>query len=109
MAGNRITRRKSKELNCIERKHVISSGLELMSRRVCRTLVKEWTNLIELKKQSLIRKIAVHEEDKGKIADIFERINGAREQLVVRICVIVFAFSISLLILFHCPSHPFRW
>jgi hypothetical protein len=39
---------------------------------------------MELKQQSLIRKIAVHEEDKGKIADIFERINRAREQLVVR-------------------------
>ncbi|KDR66484.1 hypothetical protein GALMADRAFT_80797 [Galerina marginata CBS 339.88] len=46
------------------------------------TLIIEWTNLIELKKQSTIRKIAVHEEDKKKIADIFERINRAREQLV---------------------------
>jgi len=60
--------------------------------------VKEWTNLIKLKKQSLIRKIAVHEEDKGKIADIFERINRAREQLVVRIRLIVVNFPISLLI-----------
>ena len=79
-------RRKSKELNYIKHKHGISSGLKLMSRRPCRTLIKEWTSLIELKKQSLIRKIAVHEEDKGKIADIFKRINRAREQLVVRIC-----------------------
>ena len=109
LTGNRLTRRKSKELNSIKRKHAISSVLKLTSRWLYRTLVNEWTNLIELKKQSLIRKIAVHEEDKGKIADIFERINGAREQLVVRICVIVFACSISLLILFHCPSHPFRW
>ncbi|KDR66511.1 hypothetical protein GALMADRAFT_106457, partial [Galerina marginata CBS 339.88] len=54
----------------------------MTNRRLCRTLEKEWTNLIELKKQSIIRKIAVHEEDKGKIADIFERINRAREQLV---------------------------
>ncbi|EDR03084.1 uncharacterized protein LACBIDRAFT_331856 [Laccaria bicolor S238N-H82] len=46
------------------------------------TLAKECTNLTELKKQSLIRKIAVHEEDKGKIANIFERINRDREQLV---------------------------
>ena len=60
--------------------------------------MKEWTNLIKLKKQSLIRKIAVHEEDKGKIADIFERINRAREQLVVRIRLIVVNFPISLLI-----------
>ena len=72
-------------MNDIKRKHAISSGLKLMSRRLCRTLVKEWTNLIELKKQSLIRKIAVHEEDKGKIANVFECINRAREQLVVRI------------------------
>ena len=85
-------------MNCIKRKHAISSGLKLTSRRLRRTLVKEWTNLIELKKQSLIRKIAVLEEDKGKIAHIFERINRAREQLVVRICVIIVIFSISLLI-----------
>jgi hypothetical protein len=70
-----------------------------MSRQLCRTLAKEWTKLIELKKQSLIRKIAVHEEDKGKIGDIFERINQAREQLVVRICMVIGIFSISLLIL----------
>ena len=85
-------------MNYIKRKNAISSGLKLTSRRLCRTLVKEWTNLIELKKQSLIRKIAVHEEDKGKIADIFERINRAREQLVVRICLIVVIFSSSVLI-----------
>jgi len=85
-------------LNYIECKHAISSALKLTSRQLCRTLVKEWTNLIELKKQSLIRKIAVHEEDKGKIADIFERINRAREQLVVRICLIVVIFSSSVLI-----------
>ena len=46
-------------------------------------------NLVKLKEQSLGRKIAVHEEDKARIAAIFERINQAREQLVVRICVIV--------------------
>ena len=79
------------------RSHAISSGLKLTSRRLCRILVNEWMNLIELKKQSLIRKIAIHEEDKGKIADIFERINRAREQLVVRIRVM---FSIS----FFIPS-----
>jgi len=67
----------------------------LASRRLCRTLEKEWTKLIELKKQSLIRKIAVHEEDKGEIADIFERINRAREQLVVRIVIV---FPVPLLI-----------
>ena len=92
-------RRKSKELNSIKRKHAISSVLKLTSKRLYRTLVNEWTNLIELKKQSLIRKIAVQEEDKGKIADMFERINRAREQLVVRICVIVVIFAIPLLIL----------
>ena len=79
--------------------HAFSSGLKLTSRRLCRTLEKEWTNLIELKKKSLIRKIAVHEEDKGKIADIFDRINRAREQLVVRIYVIVVFFCIP----FHFP------
>jgi len=67
----------------------------LATRQLCRTLEEEWTNLIELKKQSLIRKIAVHEEDKGKIADIFERINRAREQLVVRIYYYHFSCSIA--------------
>ncbi|KAF9472118.1 WD40 repeat-like protein, partial [Pholiota conissans] len=47
------------------------------------TLIKEYANLIKLKGQSLIRKIADHEEDKGEIAEIFQRINQAREQLVV--------------------------
>jgi hypothetical protein len=42
--------------------------------------------LIKLKEQSLARKIAVPEKDKAQIAAIFERINQASEQLVVRIC-----------------------
>ena len=58
--------------------------------------MEEWTKLIELKEQSRIRKIADHEGDKGRIAEIFQRINQAREQLVVRICVIVVTFHISL-------------
>jgi hypothetical protein len=65
---------------------------KLTSRRPCRTLAEEWRNLIMLKKQSLGRKIAAVEEDNGRIAQIFERINQAREQLVVRICVIVVIF-----------------
>ena len=69
--------------------HVFPSGLGLTSRRLYRTLADEWTNLIKLKEKSLTRKIAVHEEDKGRIAEIFERINQAREQLVVRIFVII--------------------
>ena len=59
------------------------SGLKLMNRWLCRTLEEEWTNLIKLKKQSLGKKIAALEEDKGRIAEIFEHINQAREQLVV--------------------------
>jgi ribonuclease I len=60
--------------------------------------LEEWTNLIKLKEESLIRKIAAHEEDKAQIAAIFERINQAREQLVVRICC---HFS-ALIVLFIC-------
>jgi hypothetical protein len=60
-------------------------------------------NLIKLKEQSLGRKIAALEEDKGRIAEIFEHINQAREQLVVRICVIVVFF------IYHSFSPPFRW
>ena len=62
--------------------------------------MEEWTQLIKLKEQSLIRKIADHEGDKGRIAGIFQRINQAREQLVVRIRVIVVIFSVS----FFLPS-----
>ena len=51
-----------------------------------------------LKKQSLSRRIAALEEDKGRIAEIFEHINQAREQLVVRICVIVIISHASLLL-----------
>ncbi|KAF9472699.1 hypothetical protein BDN70DRAFT_900343 [Pholiota conissans] len=47
------------------------------------TLIKEYANLIELKEQSLIRKIADHEKDKGEIAEIFQRISQASDQLVV--------------------------
>ncbi|KAF9471633.1 WD40 repeat-like protein [Pholiota conissans] len=47
------------------------------------TLTKEYANLIKLKEQSLIRKIADHEKDKGEITEIFQRINEAREQLVI--------------------------
>ncbi|KAF9471319.1 hypothetical protein BDN70DRAFT_977049 [Pholiota conissans] len=61
------------------------------------TLTKEYANLIELKEQSLIRKIADHEKEKGEIAEIFQRINQAREQLVVRICLLsLFSFSHSI-------------
>jgi hypothetical protein len=51
--------------------------------------------LIKLKDQSLVRKIAVHEDDKAQLAVIFERINQAREQLVVRICCNLSAFIVS--------------
>src|SRR6267378_7648559 len=61
-------------------------GHKLTSRRPCRTLAEELTNLIKLKEKSPARKVAVHEDDKGRIAEIFEHINQAREQLVVRIC-----------------------
>jgi len=54
-------------------------------------------NLIKLKKQSVGRKIAAHEGDKGRIAEIFERINQTREQLVVRICDCRY-FRVSLLL-----------
>ncbi|KAF9470943.1 hypothetical protein BDN70DRAFT_888602 [Pholiota conissans] len=46
------------------------------------TLNEECKKLIKLKKQSLPEQIAIHEENKGKIAEIFQRINQAKEQLV---------------------------
>jgi len=83
-------------LNDIKRKHAFSSRHKLTIGRLCRTLVEEVTKLIKLKEQSRIRKIADHEGDKGRIAEIFHRINQAREQLVVRIYVIVVIFAVSL-------------
>jgi len=70
------------------------TGLELTNRRPCRTLAEALTNLTKIKEQSLGRKIAIHEEDKGQIAEIFERINQAREQLVVCISGIVINFRV---------------
>jgi len=67
-------------------------------KRSFRTLKEELTKLIQLKNQSLIRGVAVHEENKKQIAEIFERINQAREQLVVRIFYYHFLVYISLLL-----------
>ena len=63
-------------------------------RELYSTLTKEYANLIKLKEQSIIRKIADHEKEKGEIAEIFQRINQAREQLVVRTCLHVVISSI---------------
>ena len=63
-----------------------------------RILEEAWKDLINLRDQSLARKIAIYEDDKGRIAEIFESINQAREQLVVRICVIILTSSLSLLL-----------
>jgi len=54
--------------------------------------------LIQLKKQSLIRGVALHEENKRQIAEIFERVNQAREQLVVRICTTIIIIHVSSLL-----------
>ncbi|KIJ97484.1 hypothetical protein K443DRAFT_105589 [Laccaria amethystina LaAM-08-1] len=44
------------------------------------TLGEELDKLIRLSKESLVRKVADHEEEKGRIMEIFERINDARVQ-----------------------------
>ena len=66
-----------------------------MTKRSFRTLKEELTKLTQLKKQSLIRGVAVHEENKKQIAEIFERDNQAREQLVVRICTTIIIIHYS--------------
>ena len=60
-----------------------------------RTLEKEAENFTKLKEKTIGVKIAAHEGDKREIAAIFERINQAREQLVVRTCVIVISFRLN--------------
>ena len=62
-----------------------------------RTLEKEAENFTKLKEKTIGVKIAAHEGDKREIAAIFERINQAREQLVVRSCVIVIIFRLNTL------------
>jgi hypothetical protein len=63
--------------------------------RSFRTLEEALTKLTQLKDQSLIRRVAVHEVDKEKIAEIFERINQAREQLVVRLYMTTVVIHVS--------------
>jgi len=54
-----------------------------------RTLTEELEKLRHLKDQSRFRKFAIQEDDKKRIAEIFERINDARLRLGVRVFVIV--------------------
>jgi len=55
-----------------------------------RTVAEELEKLRELKEQSRSRKFAIHEDDKKRVAEIFERINEARVRLGVHLSVIVF-------------------
>lgn len=41
--------------------------------------------LKQLEEQSIVRSVAVHEDNKKRIAEIFERVNQARDQLLVRV------------------------
>jgi uncharacterized protein YlbG (UPF0298 family) len=49
-----------------------------------RTLSKELDNFIAIQEQSKARQFLVQEVDKQNIADIFERVNEARQNLIVR-------------------------
>ena len=48
-----------------------------------RVVKEELERLIDIKKQSWARNLAVQEDDKEKIADIFAKVNQARENLMV--------------------------
>jgi len=50
-----------------------------------RTVAEELEKLRHLKEQSRFRKFAIQEDDKKRIAEIFERINEARRRLGVRL------------------------
>jgi hypothetical protein len=50
----------------------------------CRRLRSELTTLVDMKSQSKARQFACQEDDKQRIVEIFERVNDAREQLMVR-------------------------
>ena len=47
------------------------------------TLEKELDKLIRLSEESLVRKVADYEAEKGRIMEIFERVNEARVQFEV--------------------------
>jgi len=49
-----------------------------------RTITEELEKLRDLEEQSRFRKFAIQEDDKKRIAEIFERINEARLRLGVR-------------------------
>jgi hypothetical protein len=49
-----------------------------------RRLRSELTTLVDMKAQSKARQFACQEDDKQRIVEIFERVNDAREQLMVR-------------------------
>lgn len=53
------------------------------SKHLFRTVTEEIKKLIQLKKQSLGRRIANVEEIQGEIAGIFNRLDQARERLMV--------------------------
>ena len=63
-------------------------GRELTMVRSFRTLEEELKKLLQLSNEWLIRKIADHEDEKTRIAEIFERVNDARIQFEV--CFITF-------------------
>ena len=93
MAGGQITRRKARRWNSTKGNfHRSSLGRKLTSQQLFRTLEKEAENFTKLNEKAIGVKIAAHEADKREIAAIFERINQAREQLVVRTCIIVIFF-----------------
>jgi len=54
-----------------------------------RTVAEELEKLRHLKEQSRFRKFAIQEDDKKRIAEIFECINEARLRLGVRLSVTV--------------------
>ena len=96
MVGGQITRRKGRRWNSTKGNFNRSSiGHKLTSEQLFRTLEKEAENFTKLNEKAIGAKIAAHEGDKRDIAAIFERINQAREQLVVRTCVIDIIFRLN--------------
>jgi uncharacterized protein YlbG (UPF0298 family) len=61
-----------------------SSSIALYLTHRSRTLSKELDNFIAIREQSRARQFLVQEVDKQNIADIFERVNEARQNLIVR-------------------------
>jgi hypothetical protein len=81
------------EKRCIDRFRTYYSsfpdGSKLTTIQLLRVLKEELAKLHQLSKEWIGRKVADYEDEKSRIADIFERVNDARVQFGVRTYIVL--------------------